>query len=82
MISIKSKNTPRTKIQSAKPAVLASFWWKKNSVGHQSPPTPNRNYTGALLDPSKGLRYSPTLFNVLPVVELKQRRIIPMLVSI
>lgn len=50
-------------MQSAEPVVLASFWWKKNSDGHQSPPTPNRNYTGALLEASKPLRYSPKFFS-------------------
>ena len=36
-----------------------SFWQIKNSVRHQSLTTHNTNLAVALLDPSKGLRYSP-----------------------
>jgi len=41
---MKSKTTPRIKIQSAQPLrVVASFWWDKNSIRHQSLTTPNKN---------------------------------------
>jgi len=41
---VKSKTTPRTKMQSAEPAVLASFWWDKNSANHQRFATPNKEF--------------------------------------